>query len=151
MQTIKRHPVILILSSILAISSFSMKWSSITSSSPDDFGKITLYFGYQMMPPNFYYGPTIFYGFLVLLGLVLMIRKKSPRMLLGFIFLLHLVLMGAFAFVVGIDYYWSSYWDKLYAGYYIYFVASVTTCTWLYKVSFTNPPRLIDANLLDDL
>lgn len=147
----KRHPIILIFASILAIVSFPMKWSSYTSPFLENRGEVINFVGYEMFHANMYYLPTIFYIGLALVGLAATINNKEKPLLYKILFLLHLLPMGGFAFVLTVDYYWGGYWDAVYLGWYLYLVASSITFIWLWQRAFVKPPKITNPNLLDDL
>lgn len=151
MQTIKRHPVILILASVLAILSFPMKWSSFVDSRVDDRRIELFYLGYDMFHANMAYLPTLFYIILVVIGFIDLIMEKKYTLLYQILFLLHLLPMGGFIFVLTVDYYWDGYWEAVYLGWYLYLVASSIICIWLWQRGFVKPLKITDASLLDDL
>ncbi|MGH1336170.1 MAG: hypothetical protein ACRBFS_08585 [Aureispira sp.] len=154
MQGIIRNPLILFFSLVASFYSIELSWAIGLNGELENpiyyDGTAVLHQDLSWLPRLFYAGAFLVVGFLH-------ITKREETYKLSIykgIFFLNLFFIGAFLFVMIIDYHMSSYFIGIELGYIVWLIANVILMSWLYVFCYTKvglPYNRTNPNVLDDL
>ncbi len=96
-------------------------------------------------PPLFYIGSIITILIVNGTSIIVDLRKVYKTIFYG-----NLLPIGAFLFVMVIDYHMDSYFSNAEKGYWIWLVANTIAMGWLYNFCYNNPLESFQEQLLDD-
>ncbi len=137
-----------------ALTTLKMEWATALrwSAEAADRREWVVYKGMDVLNANLVLLPPLFYIACLMVVLLINITsiKVNVAQVYKVIFWLNLLIIGAFLFVMIIDYHVETYFETAEAGYWIWLVANAVLCCWLYAYQPRAAFAPSEEELLDD-
>lgn len=154
MKSLLRNPIILVVALAIAAYSTALRWAVGWSW---ETGGVLYYDGRDILHKDIAWMPLVFYIIAIIAVMVVWVTAKEKSYLTTTykgLFFLNFLPIGAYLFVMIMDYHTSNYFTEVGLGYYLWLLSNAVIMGWLYLILYTKialPEEETHPDLIDDL